>query len=48
MLQEVERDPSTRIQGDNLTVNKAGGWELLAGTGDVRELRRKKIFAPGS
>jgi hypothetical protein len=43
VLQEIERDPSFFIHGDDLAVKKRIFWKPFAGTGDSRELISKKI-----
>lgn len=46
MLQKIERDPSTFIQGDDFAVNECIGREPFAGTGDLWEPSRKEITSP--
>jgi hypothetical protein len=43
MLQEVERDSSGCIHGDNLAVNKGAGRQPFTGAGDLRELFCKEV-----
>jgi hypothetical protein len=45
-LEEIERDPSAFIQGDDLAVNKGAGRELFTGTGDLRELLCEEVSPP--
>jgi hypothetical protein len=47
MLQEIERDPSAFIQGDDLAVYKRAGREPFAGLGDLRELVCEEVSPPG-
>ena len=45
-VQEIERDPSAFIQGDDLAVDNGAGREPFAGLSDVRELLGEKVFSP--
>jgi hypothetical protein len=43
VLQEIERDPSVLIQGDDFAVNQGAGREPFTGTGDLRELLCEEV-----
>jgi hypothetical protein len=47
MLQEIERDPSAFIQGDDFAVYDRAGREPFAGAGNMRKLLCEEVSTPG-
>ena len=45
MLEKIERDPPTFVDGDNLAIEQRINWQAFTGAGDMGELSRENVTA---